>query len=77
MTYYVGIDLGGTNIKAGIVDENGVLLNKDSIKTMAERPMRDLLPIRLIPSVSAHREHLITKQVSSYIPITFLSTWLR
>ena len=43
MTYYVGIDLGGTNIKAGIVDENGVLLNKDSIKTMAERPMEEII----------------------------------
>ena len=31
--YYVGIDLGGTNIAAGIVDENGVLLYKDSVPT--------------------------------------------
>ena len=43
MTYYVGIDLGGTNIKAGIVDEKGTLLNKDSIKTMAERPMEEII----------------------------------
>ena len=33
MAYYVGIDLGGTNIKAGVVDEKGELLNKLSIKT--------------------------------------------
>ncbi len=31
--YYIGIDLGGTNIKAGICDENGKILIKDSVKT--------------------------------------------
>ena len=43
MGYYVGIDLGGTNIKAGIVTEEGKLLNKDSIKTHAERPMEEII----------------------------------
>ena len=28
--YYIGIDLGGTNIAVGIVDENGNILKKDS-----------------------------------------------
>lgn len=36
MAYYVGIDLGGTNIKAGIVNDKGELLNKDSVKTEVE-----------------------------------------
>ncbi len=31
--FYIGIDLGGTNIAAGIVDENGKLLTKDSVHT--------------------------------------------
>lgn len=35
--YYIGIDLGGTNIKAGIVDENGAILHKISCPTRAER----------------------------------------
>jgi len=35
--YYVGIDLGGTNIAAGIVDEEGKILFKDSIPTLNER----------------------------------------
>jgi len=43
MAYYVGIDLGGTNIKAGIVDDEGKLLNKESIKTNADRPMVDII----------------------------------
>ncbi len=34
--YYLGIDLGGTFIKAGIVDINGVILHKDSLSTEAE-----------------------------------------
>ena len=43
MKYYVGIDLGGTNIKAGIVDETGKLLNKLSIKTFKERSMEEII----------------------------------
>ena len=29
--YYIGIDLGGTNVAAGMVDEGGKLLGKASI----------------------------------------------
>ncbi len=43
MAYYVGIDLGGTNIKAGVVSEKGELLNKVSIKTNADRPMEEII----------------------------------
>lgn len=35
--YYIGIDLGGTNIKAGICDENGKILIKDSVKTHVDK----------------------------------------
>ena len=28
MSYYVGIDLGGTNIKAGVVDQEGKLFKQ-------------------------------------------------
>ena len=35
--YYVGIDLGGTGIKAGLVDEGGRILVKDSCPTGGER----------------------------------------
>lgn len=40
---YIGIDLGGTNIKAGIVDEKGNILYKDSIKTDAHRPQDEII----------------------------------
>ncbi|MEG1073745.1 MAG: type I phosphomannose isomerase catalytic subunit [Ruthenibacterium sp.] len=36
--YRIGIDLGGTNIKAGVVDENNHIIAKHSIPTRAERP---------------------------------------
>lgn len=35
--YYIGIDLGGTGIKAGVVDEQGVILAKGSCPTEPER----------------------------------------
>ena len=34
--YYLGIDLGGTNIAAGLVDENFNIVHKDSIPTNAQ-----------------------------------------
>ena len=34
---YIGIDLGGTNIAAGIVDENGNIICKGSVPTLRER----------------------------------------
>lgn len=36
--YYIGIDLGGTNIAAGIVDENYNIIKKASTPTNAGRP---------------------------------------
>lgn len=33
----IGIDLGGTNIKAALVDENGVILQEKSVKTNLPR----------------------------------------
>ncbi|HEX3027760.1 MAG TPA: ROK family protein, partial [Clostridia bacterium] len=41
--YYVGIDLGGTNIAAGVVDENGKILLKDSIPTNRGRSYQEII----------------------------------
>jgi glucokinase len=43
MKYMLGIDLGGTNIKAGLVDQNGLIIRKDSIKTRAERDALEIM----------------------------------
>lgn len=41
--YYLGIDLGGTNIAAGIVDEAGKLIRKDSVPTFRERHHSEII----------------------------------
>ena len=41
--YNIGIDLGGTNIAAGIVDENGQILIKHSVPTYKERPTDEIV----------------------------------
>lgn len=40
---YIGIDLGGTNIAAGIVDENGRLVAKASVPTGAQREYTEIV----------------------------------
>ncbi len=40
---YIGIDLGGTNIAVGIVDESGKIIAKDSAPTIAERGYKEIV----------------------------------
>lgn len=42
MKYYVGIDLGGTNIVAGVVDEKYNIVAKASTKTNCPRPEKEI-----------------------------------
>ncbi len=42
MKYYLGVDLGGTNIAVGVVDENYKIISKASLKTNAPRPAGDI-----------------------------------
>lgn len=41
--YRIGIDLGGTNIVAGLVNENSSIIDKCSVKTNAPRPIESLV----------------------------------
>jgi glucokinase len=41
--YYIGIDLGGTNIAAGIVDENYNIVKKGSTPTLASREAEEII----------------------------------
>lgn len=43
MKYYTGIDLGGTNTKIGLCDDNGNILQFSSIKTDSIRGVEDTL----------------------------------
>ncbi len=38
--YYLGIDLGGTNIKSGVVDDSGRPISSVSVATEAEHWVR-------------------------------------
>lgn len=40
---YIGIDLGGTNIAAGVVDETGKIIYKSSVPTLAQRPIEEII----------------------------------
>lgn len=41
--YYIGVDLGGTNIAIGIVDEKGNILKKGSVPTKADREADEII----------------------------------
>ena len=41
--YYIGVDLGGTNVAIGIVTEEGKITAKKSFKTAAERPFEEII----------------------------------
>ena len=38
MAYYIGVDIGGTNLKAGVVDGQGQIISEASVPTGADRP---------------------------------------
>ncbi len=43
MAYYIGIDLGGTTIKVGVVSAQGRILAQYSVETLAKRPYQDVV----------------------------------
>src|SRR5574344_3079702 len=42
MVYYIGIDLGGTNIAAGLFNGENKIISKKSALTMAPRPAEQI-----------------------------------
>lgn len=56
MKYYIGIDLGGTNIVAGVVDENYKIISKASTKTQSARPEKEIAADMARVSVQAVKE---------------------
>ncbi|MEO0964890.1 MAG: ROK family protein [Planctomycetota bacterium] len=43
MAYRIGIDLGGTNVRAGVVDDDLKVIGSDTTKTRAEQPLDAVL----------------------------------
>lgn len=64
--YYVGVDLGGTNIAVGIYDENLDLLYKTSVPTRSERTDKEIVDnmSELVKEVAAH-ENIDLKDIKS------------
>lgn len=56
MKYYIGIDLGGTNIVAGVVDENYNIVSKASTKTNLPRPEKEIAADMAKVSLQAVKE---------------------
>ena len=40
---YLGVDLGGTNIAVGLVDEEGKIVTKASTPTLNQRPVEEIV----------------------------------
>ncbi len=43
MKYYIGIDIGGTNLSTGVVDENYSIVGRGKVKTGSDRPYEEIL----------------------------------
>ena len=67
--YYLGIDLGGTNIVAGVVDESGKILVKASCKTNAPRPEGELCDDMAAVALKALEIAGLTKDDISFVGI--------
>jgi len=59
--YYIGIDLGGTNIAAGLVDTLGRILYSQSIPTHKERPWEEIVKdmAKLSKSILSQSGHTV------------------
>lgn len=69
MKYYIGIDLGGTNIVAGLVDENYRILKKVSRKTNRPRPAEEIAADMAACALDAIKEGGLTKDQVEWIGI--------
>lgn len=67
--YYLGIDLGGTNIVAGVVDEDYKIVAKESCKTNLPRPTDEICDDMAAVTVKALKKAGITLDDISFVGI--------
>ena len=60
MKYYIGIDLGGTNIKAGVVSDDYRIIAKATCKTNLPRPAEEICADMAKVSLEAVKEAGLT-----------------
>lgn len=69
MKYYIGIDLGGTNIVAGVVDENYNIVSKASTKTNCPRPAQEIADDMAAMAIKAVEEANLTMDDIQWIGV--------
>jgi len=69
MKYYIGIDLGGTNIVAAVVDENYNILTKASTKTNRPRPAQAIADDMAKMAVQAVEEAGLTLEQIEWVGV--------
>lgn len=69
MKYYVGIDLGGTNIVAGVVDEEYNIIAKASTKTNCPRPEKEIADDMARMAVEAVKNAKLTMEQIEWIGV--------
>ncbi len=69
MKYYVGIDLGGTNIVAGVVDEDYNIITKASVKTNRPRPAKEIADDMAKVAIQAVKDAKISMDQVEWIGI--------
>jgi len=67
LQYYAGIDIGGTNIKFGIVDSNGDIVFKQQKPAMVEKGAKPLL--HMITNIG---ENLLLRAAEDDLPVHWL-----
>ena len=67
--YYIGIDLGGTNIAVGVVDSEGRIVAKAETPTLAQRPYQEVIRDMALCSRQAMKNANITEDEVASIGI--------
>ena len=69
MKYYLGIDLGGTNIVAGVVDEQYQIIQKSHRPTLLKRSFEEIVKDMALTALDALKDAGLTKDDVAYVGI--------
>ena len=69
MKYYIGIDLGGTNIVAAVVDENYNIISKASTKTNRPRPAEAIADDMAAMAIKAVEDANLTMEQIEWVGV--------
>lgn len=69
MKYYIGIDLGGTNIVAGVVDEEYNIISKSSVKTNLPRPEQEIAADMILVAKQAVEKAELTMEQIEWVGV--------